>query len=354
MKKSVVVLLHIGFWACYLIIIMLFLGVFAKSIHTDANDIRVENAAQNLFFFALLPSFFTFYVFYLWLFPRYMQKKKFILSIIYGLCVTLGVAVIAYGIHRYMILSGHVKDMDSTGSARGVNTAVEVIAFMTFVTSIVGTVALVIKGFVTWFDELKLKEELKQKNHETEMALIKAQLDPHFLFNTLNNIDVLILKNASEASDYLNKLSDILRFMLYETKTDTILLSKELEYIQKYIELQKIRTSNPNYVNLSIKGNPKQKTIAPTVFIPFIENAFKHTNNKKVDKAITISIDISENDLTFVCENKYSASTTKAPESAGLGNGLIRKRLQLLYPGTHHLEVSKQNDSYRVLLILKK
>ena len=87
-------------------------------------------------------------------------------------------------------------------------------------------------------------------------------MDPHFLFNTINNIDVLILKNATKASNYLNKLSDIMRFMLFETKTDKILLSKEIEYIDKYIALQKIRTANSNYVNFRVKGIPNGKTIA--------------------------------------------------------------------------------------------
>lgn len=352
MKKSIVALLHIGFWACYLIIIMIILGIFAKSIHASGHDVRVANAAHNIFFFALVPSFFTFYAFYLWLFPKYMQRKKFVLSIVIGLATTLGIAIFSYIVHRYMIDSGIVKDMDSSGSARGVNTAFQVIVFMTFITSIVGTVALVIKGFITWIDEIKLKEALSQKNHETEMALIKAQLDPHFLFNTLNNIDVLILKNAEEASSYLNKLSDILRFMLYETKTETIPLHKEIEYIKKYIDLQKIRTSNANYVTLSITGNPDNLHIAPTVFIPFIENAFKHTNNKKVDQAITVTINIFGKNITFFCENKYSASTRKPLESSGIGNSLIRKRLQLLYPNTHQLLISNENDSYRVQLTL--
>ena len=89
---------------------------------------------------------------------------------------------------------------------------------MTFIGSICGSVALVIKGFITWYNEIKLKEMLKEKNFEMEMALVKSQLDPHLLFNTINNIDALILKDAVTASDYLNKLSDIMRFILYETK----------------------------------------------------------------------------------------------------------------------------------------
>jgi LytS/YehU family sensor histidine kinase len=224
---------------------------------------------------------------------------------------------------------------------------------MTFIASISGIGAVVIKGFITWFEEIKLKEALKQKNHETEMALIKSQLDPHFLFNTLNNIDVLILKDATEASNYLNKLSDILRFMLYETKTDEILLKKEIEYIEKYIELQKIRTSNANYVSFEIIGTLDMRTIAPMVFIPFIENAFKHSTNKKIDNAIRVQLFINQDSSIFVCENKFDPNRKVKQESNGLGNDLIQKRLHLIYPDQHWLEIDRQINLYSVKLTIK-
>ncbi|HTF28415.1 MAG TPA: histidine kinase, partial [Flavitalea sp.] len=167
-------------------------------------------------------------------------------------------------------------DMDDAGK-HGRSTAVSVMAVMTIIGVISGVVALVIKGFVTWVTEIKLKKALQEKNHEMEMALIKSKLDPHLLFNTINNIDALIIKDAVEASNYLNKLSDIMRFMLYETMADKILLSQEIEYIEKYIALQKIRTANLNYVHFEVFGIIGNRFIAPMVFIPFIENAFKHT-----------------------------------------------------------------------------
>lgn len=351
MKKSVIALLHIGFWLCYLILIIIVSAVhYAKAGDTVIQEALILNAFKNLFFFALLPSAISFYLYYFLLFPRYLQQRKFILSIVIGLVLSVSAAIIGYLLLRYSIDTGKCRDMDNNGES----TAMGVIIFMTFIDTVTGIVALVIRGFITWFEEMKLKEELKQKNHETEMALVKAQLDPHFLFNTLNNIDVLILKDATLASDYLNKLSDILRFMLYETKTDTIALSKEIEYIEKYIELQKIRTSNANYVNFSITGEIGKKMVAPMVFIPFIENAFKHTNNKKIDHAIHISINISKKQIVFICENKYNPHLKKEQdkESNGLGNELIQKRLHLIYPEKHMLEVSNENELYSVRLTI--
>jgi LytS/YehU family sensor histidine kinase len=253
---------------------------------------------------------------------------------------------------RYLIETGLLLDMDK-GGANGRSTAIRTILFMSFIASIAGLAALILKGFITWFNEIKLKEELKQKNHETEMALIKSQLDPHFLFNTLNNIDVLILKDATEASNYLNKLSDILRFMLYETKTDEILLRKEIEYIEKYIELQKIRTANVNYVSFQVIGNPANITIAPMVFIPFIENAFKHSTNKKIDNAITVQLFVNKENIIFVCENKFDSNRKVIQESNGLGNNLIQRRLNLIYPDKHLLELDKQINLYSIKLTIK-
>jgi two-component system LytT family sensor kinase len=352
MKKSIVILLHVGFWACYLILIAIILAVYSKSGANLSNQsARVMNAFYSITLFALVPSFITFYLFYFLLFPKYLQRNKYFLSVIYGVLIAIAAAIIGYILIRYFIETGHISDMDK-GGKNGRSTAVRTIMVMTFIGSICGMVALVLKGFITWFNEIKLKELLKEKNYEMEMALIKSKLDPHLLFNTINNIDALILKDAVAASDYLNKLSDIMRFMLYETKAEKILLSKEIEYIDKYIALQKIRTANEHYVHFVVTGSIGSKLIAPMVFIPFIENAFKHTNNKKVENAITINIFIKDETIQLVCENKFDSKGKVQQFDSGLGNELIQKRLNLIYPEKHTLEVHKTNEQYSVNLTI--
>jgi two-component system, LytTR family, sensor kinase len=352
MKKSVIVLLHIGFWACYFILIAIMLAVYYRSsLHGDNQESRILNALKSLFLFAFIPSVISYWAYYLFLFPRYLQHKRIFLSIIHGIVISAGAALIGYILIRYSIESGYMIDMDDAGK-HGRSTAITVLVAMTLIGLVTGVVALVIKGFINWFNEKKLKEALKEKNHEMEMALIKSKLDPHLLFNTINNIDALIIKDAVEASDYLNKLSDIMRFMLYETMADKILLSQEIEYIEKYIALQKIRTANTNYVQFSVTGIIGNKMIAPMVFIPFIENAFKHTNNKKLENAITVHIIISNKTIQLVCENKFDSKPAVRPPDSGLGNELIQKRLQLIYPEKHVLEVNKTNELYTVNLTI--
>jgi hypothetical protein len=352
MKKSFIVLLHVGFWTCYFILIAIMLAVYYRSNVNVINPVsRVVNALQSLLFFAFIPSFISYWSYFLLLFPKYLLHKRISLLIIQGALISTGAAVVGYVLIRYSIESGYMIDMDE-GGKRGRSTAFIAISVMTFIGIISGIVALVIRGFVNWFNERKLKEALKEKNHEMEMALIKSKLDPHLLFNTINNIDALIIKDAVEASNYLNKLSDIMRFMLYETMADKILLSQEIEYIEKYIALQKIRTANANYVQFSVTGFIGNKMIAPMVFIPFIENAFKHTNNKKLENAISIHIIIGDKNIKLECENKFDAKPAEIQPGSGLGNELIQKRLELVYPQDHLLEVHKTNDRYTVNLTI--
>lgn len=315
-------------------------------IMQDNNDeARIEYYLKNAISYTIIPSAITFYAFYFILFPNYLQNKKILRTVVYGLLISGGAALIG------TILLDSIEGNYCEEQGGDMSLFAEIIS-MTIIALISGIVALIIKGFITWFEEIKLKDMLKQKNHEMEMALVKSQLDPHFLFNTINNIDVLILKNAVAASDYLNKLSDIMRFMLFETKTDKILLSKELAYIEKYLELQKIRTANAHYVHFQVTGMAGKKTIAPMVFIPFIENAFKHTSNKKIENAICIRLLIKEESIQLLCENKFNPNLKTQQESNGLGNDLIQKRLHLIYPGKHTLEVSNQNGVYSVNLTI--
>ena len=328
------------------------LGVYYRSSNGGGHQApRILNAFKSIFLFAFIPSFISYWAYYLILFPRYLLHKRVFLSIIHGIAISASAGIIGYILIRYSIESGFMVDMDDAG-IHGRSTAITVIVAMTLIGLVTGIVALVIKGFINWFNEKKLKDTLKEKNHEMEMALIKSKIDPHLLFNTINNIDALIIKDAVEASNYLNKLSDIMRFMLYETMSERILLSQEIEYIEKYIALQKIRTANVNYIHFTVSGDVGNKSIAPMIFIPFIENAFKHTTNKKLENAITVNILITDKKIKMVCENKFDSRPKIQPVNSGLGNELIQKRLQLIYADKHVLELNKNNELYSVHLTI--
>lgn len=345
MKKTVVVLLHIGFWLCFFMIILIMLGIRMEN-NGEIDEAQFESAFEVIFPFTVFPAAFSFYTFYFLLFPRFLRHNKILLSVIVGAVIITAAVGMGYGMTPQSFI-------DTCGTENGEDGISAMLFFMVSVSTVSGVIALIIQGFATWFEEIKLKETLRQKNLETEMALVKSQLDPHFLFNTINNIDVLILKDAQNASEYLNKLSDIMRFMLYETKTDEIPISKEIEYIEKYIELQRIRTSNASYVNFTSAIEDDQMSIAPMLFIPFIENAFKHTTNKKLNNAIEIKIRAAKGVIEFECENKFDPNRRVNGHDNGLGNGLIKKRLNLMYPEQHTLKIVHENDFYGVYLTIQ-
>ena len=352
MKRSLVVLIHVGFWFCYFVLIFIVLSVYNRnSPHATYEDSRTINAFKSILLFAFIPSVTSYFSYYFLVFPKYVQRKKYLIAVLISIFISIGSALFGYILIRYYIETGSLIDMDR-GGREGRSTADTAILVMTMIGIISGTVAFLIKGFIIWFSEIKLKEALAEKTYEMEMALIKSQLDPHLLFNTINNIDALIMKDAVAASDYLNKLSDIMRFMLYETKPDQILLSKEIEYMEKYIALQKIRTANRDYVHFTIVGNVGSKQIAPMTFIPFIENAFKHTNNKKLENAISIHISVFAKKIQFTCENKFDSKPISQQSDGGLGSKLIQKRLDLLYGEKHTLEVYETDDLYSINLTI--
>ena len=340
MKRSAVIFLHLGYWLLYLILVAFFVQVMPNTHHHFGRTLFFSQVSL----FAFLPALLCFYSFYLVLFPRFLQRKRFlslfVVAIVLIFCSSL------FALQAIAVLFAVKWYALEPSSMAGL------ILFTAMLGLVHGTIALVMRGFITWFGDIKFNEELNKKNYEMELALVRSQMNPHFLFNTIHNIDVLIGKDPQKASAYLNTLSDMMRFMLYETRADQILLFTELAYIEKYIALQKLRSANPDYVSYHVDGTVAGQMIAPMLFIPFIENAFKHGENKKKENAIHIRFALDEHTIDFYCENKFADGTHSQSPYSGLGNDLIKKRLELLYPGNHRLDVSPANGTYRVHLII--
>jgi two-component system LytT family sensor kinase len=291
-----------------------------------------------------VPALISYLIAYFFVFKKGMQNNWKL--------VFYSLATIAFGVLINFIIVYFVHNSFPFIDSEAISVLVGLLLFVTIIVALLNTImGIIIKGFVNWFSEVKEKELLANKNHEMELALVKSQLDPHFLFNSINNIDVLIHKDGEKASLFLNKLSDIMRFMLFETKNDKIELSKELTYIEKYIELQRIRSSNSKYVQFMNKVDDLTKLIAPMLFIPFIENAFKYSESFKSEEAVLINLELLNGKLRFECKNRFSESTAKKIESNGLGNDLIQKRISLLYP-IHQLTFLKDELYFTVVLEL--
>jgi two-component system, LytTR family, sensor kinase len=150
-----------------------------------------------------------------------------------------------------------------------------------------------------WGDANRLKAELEIKQIRTELELLRSQTNPHFLFNTINNIDSLIRADPAMASEFLNELSDLLRFILYESGGETIPLQDEVTYMHKYINLQKIRSVNPDFIHFTVSGDLNGCEIAPMLLMPVLENAFKYVSSKTMDKAIDVEVRVDHHSLLF-------------------------------------------------------
>lgn len=199
-----------------------------------------------------------------------------------------------------------------------------------------------------YYRELQQKELLMQ-NRSAELLFLRSQLNPHFLFNSLNNIYALVYANSGQALPAIAGLSELLRYMLYHTD-EKVPLEKELEYIRKYISLQKLRYEHTIHAELYVTGSADGITIAPLVLIPFIENAFKHGDFSGNNQGLVITIQIDTNKLVVFCMNKKGNHQKDIVGGIGLEN--VKRRLQLLYPGKHILRIDNNTDSFAVNLEL--
>jgi LytS/YehU family sensor histidine kinase len=217
-------------------------------------------------------------------------------------------------------------------------------------TFIIGNCGSLLKGFISWVNESYRKNELEKQTLKVELELLRSQLNHHFLFNTLNNIDTLIFKNPQKASDALISLSSILRYMLYDANTERVTMGNELKNIENIIYLEQLRVSTPNYTEVNVEGDALNKMVPPLLFVSFVENAYKHS--KFIGKLPVIEIKVyTQNDkLVFTCINTMEEvpKTSAQPGNIGLEN--IRRRLNLLYGNSCKFEITKENSLFMVYL----
>jgi len=195
-------------------------------------------------------------------------------------------------------------------------------------------------------------QQSEKEKVNAELAFLKAQINPHFLFNTLNNIYSMAIVKNEKTPFAIEMFSNLMRFVIYETQHDFVPLSRKIEYIDTYIELQKLRLSSSVTVNYKVSGNPGSLQIAPLIMMPFIENAFKFGISTEKASVITIKIEVLDDELNFFARNVKNYLSEKESSSFQLGIDNTIKRLQLIYPGRHTLEITENDQDYNVELNL--
>jgi len=207
-----------------------------------------------------------------------------------------------------------------------------------------------------WLIHQSEKRDLQTQTMQSELKFLRSQVNPHFLFNTLNNLYALTLKKSDDAPEIVLKLSEIMRYMLYECNERTVSLSKEITYLRNYLDLEQLRQSRDIKIDMQVIGNVSDHRIAPLIFIPFVENSFKHGLNNQISEGyVTIVLKVESNKLEFMIENSKPATQPAQTHrrSGGIGLVNVKRRLNLIYADRYRLKINNEPNSYQVNLILQ-
>jgi two-component system, LytTR family, sensor kinase len=327
----------------------LFVWLFAIFANLPYANFRGDNSLQQIvtWIFAFLYLMLVFYLFYLVLAPVFLNRKK--LSHFFSISFLVVLIMPFFG-YTILFLIRAIFEGTFQNFYRGYSLHTHMSGYFPVLTSAVfGSFFRVI---INWFTTMNQKAELDKQKLSAELDLLKSKLNPHFLFNTLNNIDSLIQQDAGKASAALIRLSDMMRYLTYETASDTVELEREVGYIINFIELNRIRIKSSEDIEFISEGDMMVQ-IAPALFVPLIENAFKFASFRSRKPSVKIHLS-SENgivtlDIMNSCENDVQRSHS---EHSGYGITNLRKRLDLTYPGRYQLIINQDETAYNVKLVI--
>ena len=291
------------------------------------------------------------YIFVYYLVPKFYHAKK------YTRLIT-GFILLLFSLEFLGFLYSYISKGDSIKGFIGVDFTGTFIKFMRpTMIRLLGNPPLIcffflaLKTIKGWYKEQLQNELLAKEKANAELQLLKAQVHPHFLFNTLNNIYSYTLNKSPQAEGLVEKLSDMLHYMITDCNTDFVLLEKELKMLEDYIGLEKVRYGDRLELWLDINRNGRGLLIAPLIMIPFVENCFKHGSSMMRGKQwIQLSIKIDNETLDFQLTNSKPPQPIQSKNKNGIGLMNVKKRLALLYPAKHNLTINSNESVFNVQL----
>jgi len=290
----------------------------------------------------------VYYLNYFYLIPKYLFKQKFPAYILVIL-LTLVISCIMVDLYYYFIVSivQNWHHRPEPIFSRGM--------WVTLFPLLTGiAIGISIRLAREWARNEKERRELQGEKLLAELAFLKSQVNPHFLFNTLNNICSLARKKSDDTESAIIKLSQIMRYMITDSTQEKVGLEEEVDYLNNFIELQKIRLTDKVDISFITEGDLSAIQLEPLLLIPFVENAFKHGVSYTGKSRISIELKTGSGELSFMVENSKPLFKDKLTlEEAGIGLKNVSRRLELLYPGRHQLEVRDSESLYYVMLKIK-
>jgi len=285
------------------------------------------------------------YLNYLVLIPVFLSKKKYLL---FALSNLVNAGIFSFLIFILTVLSYNHVQIHEGGWEHHILYTTSIVNILVFI--IGSTMVYFIKEWYKLKDIASKMAILEKEKIESEHKILKAQLNPHFLFNTLNNLYALSVAKSDEAPKTVLKLSDLMSYVLYECKDEYVDLQKEINFLNDYISLEKLR-SGKTQVLFSHSLNTGNQQIIPLLFIPFVENAFKHSRSDLDSPQIEIKLEMRSNSLYFYCKNSIGNKKTKIEtKHQGVGIENVKKRLELIYPEKYELKITNKPSEFEVIL----
>lgn len=340
--RSRVVLIHLSFWCVYLSFF-----IYQVMSHQRAPDIdwlTILTVVGVQLIFALIISYTNYFI----LLPAFLKDKKLGRYLLQFLVIFATIITLRLWIGRYLF-DGFAG---GNGYLYTTRYTIQVVTTNLFIVIFLG----MIRFAVDWFEFEARQKNVENERLTAELNFLKAQINPHFLFNTLNNLYYLAYTQSANTTEVIAKLSQMMRYMIYESNHPLVPLSKEIEYMENYISLERLRLNDQIPIKLTIEGgNPQGLLITPLIFITFLENAFKHgVSNNRPQSWVSIRIQIREKECVYRVENsKIPFSKPEAEQKSGIGLQNVKRRLELSYPEKHSLTVEDLKDRYSVQLTIQ-
>ena len=288
-----------------------------------------------------------FYVNSLWLFPSYFEKKRYVLYVLINLGILILLSHLFVSVDGWIIVDNRIHE--PANPLPRIFHYVRMVSLLIFVFIISLVFSLIRKVQIQDITE----KQLSQEKMNTEIQLLKAQINPHFIFNSMNNIYSLAYSKSDQAPDAVLKLSDMLRYVYYDCNRDEVSLGAELEYIRNYIAFQQMKSPQEQNIVLDSEGTDENFRIAPMLFIPFVENSFKYSKIEDLkDARVEIKLFTEDKKLCFKIANTHPENG-KTPGS-GMGIENVRNRLALTYPDSYELKVKDENNIFEVVMKIEK
>lgn len=342
--KKLSVVLHIGAW-----IIVFLLPIVLTSIERRQDFNFIGRVLTRTSIYAII-----FYVSYLWLIPGLLfrgRKWNYYVSVI---ILIISLYFVNETVNRNFFTSkeyaAKIKSNSKGKKSFHYPRRFDIYNYL-FTSVLISGFSLGLRLTGKFNENEKKRKELEKDKLSSELALLKNQVSPHFFFNTLNNIYSLTEINTKEAQNAILQLSKLMRYLLYESEKGDTKLSSEIAFMKNYIDLMKLRLSDKVKLSYEFPSYFKDISIPPLIFIPFIENAFKHGVSYRDKSFINISLNSLDKEIVFNCKNSIVKKEDSGESGIGLEN--VRKRLRLLFPDTHKLEINQNNEEFYVILVIQ-